>query len=168
MPRAIVAVTGTINAGKSTLAEAIAKRLDAVLLSSDRIRSGMLSRYGRSGERVFHTMRAELDLARARGRWVVLDSTGMSPRFRGLLSEYRDEIIHVHLTLSRVEIFEERERERIDRVDAVPRSAYYDSVSVCFTTEPDLTLATDTIGPEGVFQATAPYIGPYIEEEAKR
>jgi predicted kinase len=147
------AVTGSINSGKSTLARRLAETHGAVLLSSDDLRASLSHRQRRRGERVFAVMRQRLEVALARGHRIVLDSTGMSPRFRAMLHAYRQTFFHVHLRLESAECFEERERSRTDRPTApVPRSAFHRSNRLEFYEPPDMTIATDRVTPEQVYE----------------
>lgn len=148
-----VAITGSINSGKSTLARRLAEALGAVVLSSDEIRRRLPASSRQSGSRVFAAMRAELEAAMAAGRRAVLDSTGMSPRFCALLEEQRSRLWHVHLRLERLEVFDEREQRRADRPDGpVPRAAFLHSCRVAFSGPPDVTISTDDITPREVYQ----------------
>lgn len=147
-----VAVTGSINSGKSTLARRLAQTFGAELLSSDAIRAGLSHRQARSGASVFAVLHQRFEAALARGEPVVLDSTGMSDRFRAIVRAHRASIHHVHLRLDSVERFEERERTRSDRSDSpMPRAAFYRSCRVQFHDPPDLTIATDTLTPDNVY-----------------
>ena len=154
-----IAVTGAINSGKSTLARALAKSIGAVLLGSDDIRASLSRSQSRHGDRVFATMEAMLNESLLAGACVVLDSTGMSPRFRAILRERRSAFRHVHLRLERVEEFDRRERERRDRVDSpVPRAAFYRSCRVAFDPAPDLSIVTDSVEPLAVYEIACRYL----------
>jgi shikimate kinase len=147
-----IAVTGAIGAGKSTLAARLAQELGAVLLSSDAIRESLSRKQQRKGSRVFAQMRDRFLLALAGGDTVVLDSTGMSGRFRALLHAHRAEIAHVHLTLDDAKRFDERERQRTDRASGpLPFAAFKHSQRIVFYDPPDLVIATDEISAEEVY-----------------
>jgi predicted kinase len=153
-----IAVTGSINSGKSTLALRIANELGALLLASDSIRAELPASRRGLGECVFATMRQRFERALADRTPVVLDSTGMSPRFRAMLHAHRAELYHVHLRLERTERFEERERRRTDRADrCVPRLAFLHSCRVQFQEPPDRIIATDDLTAQEVFGAA---LGP--------
>jgi predicted kinase len=124
-----------------------------VLLSSDEIREGLSHNQRRRGERVFAEMHERLRLALLEGKRVVLDSTGMSVRFRTLLHAHRAQLLHVHLRLHDPKRFEERERQRTDRPNGpLPHAAFKHSQSVFFHEPPDLIIATDEISPDDVYR----------------
>lgn len=107
----------------------------------------------RSGERVFSELHRRFERGIEQGRSVVLDSTGMSPRFRALLRAHRENLVHVHLTLGNQQRFEERERQRTDRPRGMlSTSAFYDSQRVEFHDPPDIVIATDDLTPGDVFE----------------
>jgi predicted kinase len=150
----IVAVTGAIGSGKTTLAMRLAADYGAVLLSSDAVRESLSRRKRRSGERVFAELYRRFERALDERRNVVLDSTGMSPRFRALLRAYRENIVHVHLLLRDERRFEERERGRADRpVGVLPPEAFHQSRLVEFTQAPDVVVGTDDATAEEVYGA---------------
>jgi predicted kinase len=150
----IVAVTGAIGSGKTTLAMRLAADYGAVLLSSDAVRESLSRRKRRSGERVFAELYRRFERALDERRNVVLDSTGMSPRFRALLRAYRENIVHVHLLLRDERRFEERERGRTDRAGGfVPAAAFHQSRLVEFTQAPDVVVGTDDATAEEVYGA---------------
>ena len=151
------AVTGAINSGKSTLARRLAEELGAVLLSSDDIRAGLSNRQRGRGALVFARMNEWLEAAFAHGEPVVLDSTGMSPRFRAILRMHRASLYHIHLHLENLERFVERERTRSDRPGRkrMAREAFFQSRRVVFYDPPDLTIATDALTPGQVYELAA-------------
>jgi shikimate kinase len=156
-----VAVTGAIGAGKSTLASRLAYELHALLLSSDAIREALSHKQRRKGERVFGRMHERFVVALAEGKRVVLDSTGMSARFRGLLHLHRNEIVHVHLTLHDSKRFDERELRRTDRPNGpLPLAAFNQSQRVVFQEPPDLTIATDDLSADEVYRLVMTAICP--------
>ncbi len=147
------AVTGAINAGKSTLASRLAKAYGAELLASDSIRAGLSLTQQRSGERVFREMLERFAVSIAQRRRVVLDSTGMSHRFRAMLHRYRAQLLHVHLTLNDSRRFQERERGRADRESGpLSQAAFNRSQRVVFSDPPDLVITTDGIDPDAVYR----------------
>ncbi|HET9095057.1 MAG TPA: AAA family ATPase [Candidatus Baltobacteraceae bacterium] len=149
----VLAVTGAIGSGKTTLASRIAAVYDALHLSSDEVRLSLSHKQRRSGEKVFAELHRRFERALDEGRSVVLDSTGMSPRFRALLRAHRERIVHVHLLLSSPECFEEREAGRADRpAGALSRAAFFQSRTVEFHDAPDLVVATDGLTPQQVYQ----------------
>lgn len=150
-------MTGTIGAGKSTLASRLAQEYGAVLISSDAIREGLSLKAQRSGKRVFSVMAEQLEAALAQGASIVLDSSGMSPRFRSILRAQGSDFIHVHLQLDDPRVFEEREQQRADR-RALPRAAFNRSRSTEFTRAPDLVIATDALHPDQVYAVATDYI----------
>ncbi len=159
MLRGGIVVTGTINAGKTTLAKKLAASLGAQWISSDAIRDELPGRRAPRGARVFNEVRTRLERALEEGRLVVLDSTGMSHRFRALLRGYRDDLVHVHVTLDDEMQFEERERGRLDRRDGrVSSSAFRRSQAVEFHEAPDLTLTTDRTRPEELYAAVCAFL----------
>ena len=100
----------------------------------------------RHGDRVFDELHRRFEHAIAQGRSVVLDSTGMSPRFRALLRAHRIRIVHVHLLLGDPRRFEERELQRTDRVaGALPFTAFARSCNVEFHDPPDVVAQTDEL-----------------------
>lgn len=131
-----------------------------MLLSSDAIREGLSHNQRRKGERVFAQMHARFVLARAVHKAVVLDSTGMSGRFRALLHAHRTEVVHVHLSLHDAKRFEERERQRTDRPNGpLPQAAFKHSQRVVFHEPPDLVIATDELTPDEVYGVVSRAIG---------
>lgn len=152
------AVTGAINAGKSTLAARLALDYGAELLASDSIRSGLSLTQQRSGARVFSEMRRRFALVREQNRRAVLDSTGMSHRFRSLLHQYRAQLVHIHLVLSESKNFEARERERTDRrLGPLPRSAFNRSQRIVFQDPPDLVIPTDDLALDAIYRLVIDY-----------
>jgi predicted kinase len=148
----VVAVTGAIGSGKTTLAQRLALQSGAVHLSSDDVRLSLSHKQRRSGARVFEELHRRYERALDQGRSIVLDSTGMSPRFRALLRAHRREIVHVHLVLQGVQRFEERESRRTDRpAGALPRAAFFRSLHVEFHEPPDIIVVTDDLTPDEVY-----------------
>jgi predicted kinase len=142
----VIAVTGAIGSGKTTLASRLAADFGAVHLSSDAVRESLSHKQRRSGERVFAELHRRFERALDERRSVVLDSTGMSPRFRALLRVYRDGIVHVHLVLRNQHRFEERERARTDRSGGLlPAAAFHRSRDVEFQHAPDVVVETDEL-----------------------
>jgi predicted kinase len=149
----IVAVTGAIGAGKTTLASRLAADYGAVHLSSDAVRESLSHKQRRSGERVFAELHRRFERALDERRNIVLDSTGMSPRFRALLRAHREEVVHVHLLLHSEQRFEERERARTDRAGGfVPPAAFHRSRDVTFHDKADVVVATDELTADEVYQ----------------
>lgn len=149
----VVAVTGTIGAGKTTLASRLAAELHALHLSSDEVRRSLSRKARRSGDRVFAELHRRFERALGDRQSVVLDSTGMSPRFRALLRAHRADVVHVHLLLRDPKRFEERERERNDRpAGPLAFAAFHRSAAVQFHEPPDLVVATDDLTPEQVYE----------------
>lgn len=139
----IVAITGYVGSGKTTVARLLERKLDAVRLSSDELRMELSgSATGRTAD-VFNVMCSRMHDARFE-RDVILDSTGMSPRFRSLLAYYRSSIFHVHLTCDEA-AWRARERQRADRVEPFPLHAYVRSRAVCFSVAPNLLIDTTFI-----------------------
>jgi hypothetical protein len=131
-----------------------------VLLSSDAIRESLSQKQRRRGARVFEAMRERFVLAKLEGKPVVLDSTGMSVRFRALLHAYRSQLLHVHLTLRDPKRFEERERTRTDRQgEPLPREAFDHSQRIWFADAPDLIIATDERSADEVYDLVSGTIG---------
>jgi len=152
------AVTGAINAGKSTLAARLALDYGAELLASDSIRAGLSLTQQRSGARVFNEMRERFALSLAQGRRAVLDSTGMSHRFRSLLHQHRAQLLHVHLVLNEYENFEDRERRRTDRsLGPLPHAAFNRSQRIVFHDPPDITIATGDLDLDAVYRLVIDY-----------
>lgn len=148
----ILAVTGAIGAGKTTLAARIAAERGALHLSSDDVRLSLSHKQRRSGDKVFAELHRRFERARSQGRAVVLDSTGMSPRFRALLRAHREDLMHVHLLLRSAERFEQREAGRADRpAGPLPRAAFHRSSAVEFHDAPDIVIATDDLTPDQVY-----------------
>ncbi|HET6896542.1 MAG TPA: hypothetical protein VFH72_14255, partial [Candidatus Baltobacteraceae bacterium] len=116
------------------------------------VRESLSHNQRRSGDRVFSELHRRLERAIEQGRSVVLDSTGMSPRFRALLRAHRENVVHVHLTLGSQQCFEERERQRTDRPGGMlSASAFHDSQRIEFHDPPDVAIATDDLTPDEVF-----------------
>lgn len=155
----VLAVTGAIGAGKTTLASRVAAEYGALHLSSDTVRLSLSRKQRRSGENVFSELHRRFERALDERRSIVLDSTGMSPRFRALLRAHREEIVHVHLLLQSVACFEQRETQRADRpAGALPRAAFHRSAGIEFHDEPDLVVATDELTAEQVYGVVRPLL----------
>ncbi len=130
-----------------------------MLISSDAIREGLSLKAQRSGKRVFQMMDEQLGAALAQGASIVLDSSGMSPRFRSILRARGSDFIHVHLQLDDPRLFEEREQQRADRgAGPLPRAAFNRSRSTEFTRAPDLVIATDALHPDQVYARVTDYL----------
>ena len=156
-----LAVTGSIGAGKTTLASRLAADYGALLLSSDAVRLDLTHNQRRRGERVFNELHRRFETALEEGRAVVLDSTGMSPRFRALLRAHRNALVHVHLLLLDPGCFEARERQRSDREEGpLPYAAFRRSQRVAFHDPPDLVVATDHLDADALHR----FVGRYLEE----
>jgi adenylate kinase family enzyme len=124
----VVAITGNISAGKSTLAKGLQARLnlhfdDVKILSSDTIRN---ENPGWKGHQVFGEMAQIVDY---RNEYVeshefgikgatILDSTGMSPRFRALIRRLKSEglcnLVVIRLRCD-TQAWQERDAIRTDR-----------------------------------------------------
>jgi predicted kinase len=141
----VLIVTGSICAGKTTVARALAARYGAVHLSSDALR--------RNRSHGFDRMARALGQALTSSRLVVLDSTGMSFRFRALSISVRAHALHVHLTVDAAH-WEARERTRSDR-PPLDRTAYGRSSRTVFEPSPDITLDTSLLDPAGVIERVA-------------
>lgn len=141
----VLILTGAIGAGKTSVATALAERYGAVRLSSDALRSNR--RHG------FHRMARALEDALARGLRVVLDSTGMSFRFRDLAARVRRQALHVHLTVDAAQ-WEAREQQRRDR-PSLDRGVYERSSHVVFDPPPNLTLDTTSLSLSDVIAVVA-------------
>jgi predicted kinase len=143
--QSVLILTGPIGAGKTSVATALAERYGAVRLSSDALRSNR--------SHGFHRMARAVDQALAHGRHFVLDSTGMSFRFRDLAARLRAQALHVHLTVDAAH-WEAREESRRDRA-RLNRGVYERSSQVVFDSPPDLTLDTSSLSPAGVLARVA-------------
>lgn len=126
-------------------------------MSSDEIRLSLSRKQRRSGEKVFAELHRRFEQALTGGCSVVLDSSGMSPRFRALLRAHRAQLVHVHLLLRSAERFEQREAHREDRpAGALPRAAFHRSCAVEFHDAPDVVIATDDLTPDQVYRRAEP------------
>ncbi|MGZ3503214.1 MAG: AAA family ATPase [Vulcanimicrobiaceae bacterium] len=154
----IVAITGSIGSGKTTVARLLESELDAVRLSSDELRRDLCgSVIGRTAD-VFNVMCRRMHAARFE-RDVILDSTGMSPQFRRALAYYRSSIFHVHLMCDEA-AWRSRESQRIDRTAHLSPRVYARSRAVHFAYPPNLLIDTTDILPDVV----AKRIGAAISE----
>jgi predicted kinase len=148
----VLAVTGAIGSGKTTLAARIAAESGALHLSSDEVRASLSHRARRSGARVFSEFHRRFERALQERRSVILDSTGMSSRFRALIRAYRAQIVHVHLLLSDPARFEQRESRRADRpAGPLSLAAFHHSQAVAFDEPPDIIVRTDDLTPQAVY-----------------
>jgi predicted kinase len=137
----------------------LAAELQAVRLSSDEVRTSLSHKASRSGNRVFAELHRRFERALEQQHSVVLDSTGMSPRFRAMLRAHRENLVHIHLVLNDRRRFEERERQRTDRAgEVLPFAAFERSRRVEFHDAPDLVLATDEFTPEQVHERVRAFL----------
>jgi chloramphenicol 3-O-phosphotransferase len=90
-------------------------------------------------------MANQLSQALAQGRRAILDSTGMSFRFRALVVRVRADAFHVHLTVDLGE-WREREARRTDR-PPLDASIYRRSARIVFPSPPDLVVNTTPLTP---------------------
>ncbi len=93
-------------------------------------------------------MTQALESALAHGRPVVLDSTGMSFRFRALVARVRTRALHVHLHVE-PEAWSEREQRRSDR-PMLDAEVYRRSLRPVFFAAPDLVIDTTALAPDEV------------------
>lgn len=89
-PGRVIAVGGVIGSGKTTLAEALAKRMACPVLSTDRLRDP-----GDYGERAYEEMFRLAKIVTASGRGVVLDATFRSAELRRRARELSDSFLFV-------------------------------------------------------------------------
>jgi predicted kinase len=167
-PPVIYALSGNVGSGKSTLAKALSKHFgDIPHLSSDGIREELTG--GPNGDRkadVFGTMRKRLLGHLAAGNSVVMDSTGMSHRYRDLVNEFENRVpmhkIQLHCS---PEAWQAREKTRTDRWNlengvktpfVMPERAYKDSAAVDM--KPHLKLDTSEMHPDDVFKTVVDHI----------
>lgn len=138
----VVAITGNVSAGKSTLAHRLegymVRYTDTTILSSDTIRGEEKA----SGARVFAQMR-EICMNRIELKCdTILDSTGMSPRYRKLIADLQKDD-RCTLIIIRLECDPQDwgEREKI-RTDRQPIDKEFYEKSFQKFTEADLTIET--------------------------
>jgi hypothetical protein len=93
-------------------------------------------------------MTQALESALAHGHLVVLDSTGMSYRFRALVMRVRDRALHAHLHVDS-HAWREREQIRRDR-PMLDASVYRRSLKPVFVVAPDLVIDTTALAPPDV------------------
>lgn len=155
----IVAITGSIGAGKTTLASRVASERGAVLISSDSVRAQLSPNQRGRGDCVFAELHRRFEQALREGRDVILDSTGMSPRFRALLRAHRSSLVHLHLVLNDPRTFAERERGRSDREDGpLTYAAFRRSQRVEFHETPDLIVATDRLDADALHELAGSFL----------
>jgi chloramphenicol 3-O-phosphotransferase len=94
-----------------------------------------------------------LDDARARGKRVILDSTGMSFRFQALIARVRTQAVHVHLSVD-VEQWKAREQMRRDRAQ-LGEDVYRRSSEIAFESPPDLVVDTSRLTVDEVVDRVA-------------
>lgn len=147
----VIALAGNISAGKTTLATAFEKGIHgAIKLSSDDIRRDLGGFRKNDGAMVFKRMTDETDAFVKQGRIVVLDSTGMSPRYLKLVKELRETtpLFAIELRCGSAE-FQEREAERTDR-EKLGLGVYDHSLSPLL--EFDARINTTYYTPQQVYQ----------------
>lgn len=138
---------GNISSGKTTLAKRYATITNAVRLSSDTIRERLrVMRYPSDGASVFRTMQRELKESVEHYNFnVVVDTTGMSPRFPGVLHNAR---LIAPVTVVRLTCCENtwrtREPMRDDR-EPLKRDAYIRSKVAASDYTADYIIHTDTL-----------------------
>jgi predicted kinase len=153
----VVCIVGNIGAGKSTFARYLARELSADLISSDSIRVELFGDAGKinTGARVFDTMRERQRFATQNNRNVVLDSTGMSVRYRDHIQQLQDigkdsmapyRVFTLAFVCSRG-IWFEREQTRTDRTNGPLKAHVYEkSCEDARRVNPDITIETDPWG----------------------
>lgn len=163
----IYALYGTVGSGKSTLGKSLSKHFGGIPhLSSDGIREELLGDPAKRGGQVFETMRSRLLGHLAGGSSVVLDSTGMSDKYRNILNEFRDKVpMHVIQLSCDPAAWKAREGMRTDRWKmedgkrvpfVMPDRAYNESSQVFVP--PDLHIDTTNLHPDEVFSQALNHI----------
>ncbi len=101
----VIVVTGLPGSGKTTFAEALATRLDALYLGTDKIRqeAGLAGKYGDSQKQLVYAMLLDsLEKALLQGKNVVVDGTFYKESLRSMLSEtagrYTDALFWVEIS----------------------------------------------------------------------
>jgi predicted kinase len=162
-PRLYV-VFGNVSAGKTTLARRLARHLSASHLSSDQLRvelHGLGRRRSSSSRGVFELMAARAESSLAVGGRVILDSTGMAPKFGELVAALRARYPTLAIRLRCDErAWRERERRRTDRwifgkgrdphAFAMPARAFRDS-SRPTSIVADITIDTSGLDADAVY-----------------
>ena len=139
----IYVVTGNISSGKTTLAKKIALATKAPLLSSDTLRLKVQAQpQGAATGDEFLLMRQLAYTAALHKLDIVLDSTGMSYRFRNLVTDLRrsfpNQIFHIRLHCDR-DTWYYREMSRDDR-GPISEKFYEESDNVAWDVYPDMTI----------------------------
>lgn len=144
----VIALSGNISAGKTMLAKRLAKHFGVEHLSSDEIRS-TLAGPGTKGQRVFAEMRRRAFKVLQSGDSVILDSTGMSDRYRALVDDLRKHCPVVALDLfCSPDAWRVREKTRTDR-PGLPINVYVQSLEA--STSHDYAIDTSLLTPDQVF-----------------
>lgn len=160
MKSIVVALSGNISAGKSTLAYNLQREFGSfAILSSDEIRVELgFKRSKGSGGIVFGTMQQRLMDRMLLTCDTILDSTGMSPRYKDLIRELK--YANCHLIKIRLYCdgltWVEREAIRDDRIRSMTEIAYRSSLEDAF--KADIEIDTSHRTPEEIVQFVSPLV----------
>lgn len=131
---------GNVSSGKSTLARKIAETYSIPHISSDALREELTGNIGGGSGMVWPEMRKRMTAYLEAGTSVVIDSSGMSPKYREIVRDFRSKYPTLVIELyCDFEMWLARERKRNDRWNLengekvpfkMPVRAYEDSVKV--------------------------------------
>lgn len=141
---------GNVSSGKSTLARKIAEIYSSSYISSDALREELTGDIGGSSGMVWPEMRKRMTAYLEAGTNVVIDSTGMSPKYCEIVDDFKSTYPTLVIELyCDFETWQARESERNDRWNLkngekvpfkMPVRAYEDSVDI--NIEADLRIDT--------------------------
>jgi predicted kinase len=141
----IVIISGHISSGKTTLAKQVALALNAPLLSSDTLREKLQAQPQGAPRGAEFALMTELAFHTSGN--LVLDSTGMSYRFRDLVDRLRQnnhpgEIVHIRVFCDQ-KTWYFREMTRSDR-GPLNEKVYAESRDVVWNREPEFSLESNS------------------------
>jgi len=174
----VIALHGNIGSGKTTLGKRLSEHFGGIPhLSSDAIRAEL---YGAPGVNkhgaVFQTMHDRAKEHLANGSPIVMDSTGMSPKYRQMLEDIKNMNYPMHTIKlsSNRDVTNQREKTRDDRITLdengkevpfeMPREVWDRSSQVDMPY--DLHIDTSNLSPDDVFNQAVTHLSTRMPKQA--